>query len=385
MSLRGVVGPMLEALDDVPWGALGHAYGSAEDVPGLIRSIAFGDREAREAAWYKLYGNLWHQGTVYEASSRAVPFLLEIAAQSDAADLHEVIVYLACLARGSSYLDVHQHPSGLKTPDEKAQLTRELAWVRKVREEARKGLPLFIHLLDHHDPRVRSAACHMLACFPEDSSTIAAHLCRLFERGDADAGSRAACVLAIGEIGRGAATCPQQVRDALGDTEPPAVRAIATVTAALFERADASDALRADVGELAADFTSFEAVLDLFPWDAGNPEEYLLPALVAIGAGDGKPIELLVGALRHADPVMSQYYVDFLCGVAFQSEKAPGSPTPLTSHQNRALTAIAQSDVFWRWAAGSGLFMAAETLKGYDLPTTREALCAYLRRNAPSE
>src|SRR5262249_48116429 len=126
---------MLEALDGVPWAALSHAYGSAEDVPDLIRSIAFGDREAREAAWYELYGNLWHQGTVYEASSRAVPFLLEIAAQSDTADLHEVIVYLACLARGSSYLDVHQHlihPSGLTTTDEKAQLTRELDWVRKV-------------------------------------------------------------------------------------------------------------------------------------------------------------------------------------------------------------------------------------------------------------
>jgi hypothetical protein len=207
---------MLEALDDVPWAALSHAYGSAEDVPGLIRSIAFGDREAREAAWNELYGNLWHQGTVYEASSRAVPFLLEIADQSDTPDLHEVIVYLACLARGSSYLDVHQHliyPSGLTTLDEKAQLTRELEWVRRVREEARKGLPLFVHLLDHHDPRVRSAACHMLGCLPEDSSTIAPHLHRLFERGDADAGSRAACVLAIGEIGRVDATCPQQVRD----------------------------------------------------------------------------------------------------------------------------------------------------------------------------
>jgi hypothetical protein len=378
---------MLEALDGVPWAALSHAYGSAEDVPDLIRSIAFGDREAREAAWYELYGNLWHQGTVYEASSRAVPFLLEIAAQSDTADLHEVIVYLACLARGSSYLDVHQHlihPSGLTTTDEKAQLTRELEWVRKVREAARKGLPLFVHLLDHHDPRVRSAACYMLACFPEDSATIAPHLHRLFERGDADAGSRAACVLAIGEICRAAATCPQQVRDALGDAEPPAVRAIATITAALFERADASDALRADVGALAADFTGFEAVLHLFPWDAGNPEEYLLPALVAIGAGDGKPIELLAGALRHADPVMSQYYVDFLCGVAFQSEKAPDSPTALTSHQLRVLTEIARSDGFWRWAAGSGRYMAAETLKGYDLPTTREALWTYLQRNVAS-
>src|SRR5262245_25035590 len=379
---------MLEALDDAPWAALGHAYGSDEDVPDLIRSIAFGDREGREAAWHKLYGNLWHQGTVYEASSRAVPFFLEIAAQSDTPDLHEVIVYLACLARGSSYLDVHQdliYPSTEpKTPEVNTQITRELAWVRKVRAEARKGLPLFIHLLDHHDPRVRSAACHMLACFPEESSTIAPHLRRLFERGDGDARSRAACVLAIGAIGWAAGTCPQQVSDGLGDAEPAAVRAVATIMAALFERADASNELRAGVAELAADYTRFEAVLHLFPWDAGNPEEYLGPALVAVGAGDGKAIDLLADALRRADPVMSQYYVDFLCGVAFQSEKAPDAPAALTSHQLRALTEIARSDAFWRWAAGSGRLLAAETLKGYALPMTREALWAYLQRNVPS-
>jgi hypothetical protein len=379
---------MLEALDDVPWAALSHAYGSAEDVPDLIRSIASGDRERREAAWYELYGNLWHQGTVYEASSRAVPFFLEIAAQTDTPDLHEVIVYLACLARGSSYLDVHRHliyPStDQNIPEVKTQIARELEWVRNVREEACKGLPLFNRLLDHHDPRVRSAACHMLTCFPEKSPTIAPHLRRLFERGDEDAGARAACVHAIGAIGWPAGTCPEQVRDALDDAEPPAVRAVATIMAALFERADASNELRADVAELAADYTRFEGVLRLFPWDAGNPEEYLGPALVAIGAGDGKAIELLADALRRADPVMSQYYVDFLCGVAFQSEKASDAPAALTSHQLRALTEIARSDAFWRWAAGSGRYLAAETLKGYDLPMTREALWTYLQRNVPS-
>jgi hypothetical protein len=380
---------MLEALDDVPWAALSHAYGSAEDIPHLIRSVAFGDRKAREVAWDELYGNLWHQGTVYEASSRAVPFFLEIAAKRDAPDLHEVIVYLACLARGSSYLDVHQHlvhPSVEATPPQvKKQIAQELEWVRNVREEARKGLPLFVRLLDHRDPRVRSAACHMLACFPEESSTIGPHLRRRFERGDKDAGSRAACILAIGEIRRTDATCPEEVSNALDDAEPPAVRAVATIVAALFERADASNTLRANVAEQAANFTRFEAVLRLFPWDAGNPEDYLGPALVAIGAGDGRPVELLADALGRADPVMSQYYVEFLCGIAFQREKAPESPLALSSNQRRALTEIARSDAFWRWAAGSGRSMAAEALKGYDLPVTREALWAYLQLSAPSD
>ena len=122
---------MLEALDDVPWAALSHAYGSAEDVPDLIRSIASGDRERREAAWYELYGNLWHQGTVYEASSRAVPFFLEIAAQADTPDLHEVIVYLACLARDSSYLDVHRLSMSIGTSSIRPQIRTFLRLRRK--------------------------------------------------------------------------------------------------------------------------------------------------------------------------------------------------------------------------------------------------------------
>jgi len=379
---------MLEALDDVPWTALTHAYGSAEDVPRLIRSVAFGDRRARKAAWGALYGNLWHQGTVYEASSRAVPFFLEIAAKGNVPDLHEVIVYLAHLARGSSYLDVHQHllhSVDPTSPQVKKQLAQELEWVRNVREEARKGIPLFIHLLDHLDSRVRSAACHVLACFPEERSTIRPYLRQRFERGDEDAVARAASVLAIGEIDRGDPPCPEEVRKSLNDAEPPAVRAVATIIAAVFERADASSALRANVAELAADYDGFGAILGLFPWDPGNPEEYLGPALVAVGAGDGRPVELLADALRRADPIMSQYHVEFLCGVTFQGEKAPDSAAALNSHQRRALTEIARSDAFWRWAAGSGHYTAAETFKGYDLPTTRQALWAYLQRNVLSD
>ena len=34
---------MLKKLDSIDWGSLTHAYGSAEDVPCLLRAIAFGE------------------------------------------------------------------------------------------------------------------------------------------------------------------------------------------------------------------------------------------------------------------------------------------------------------------------------------------------------
>ena len=68
----------LNGLDDVPWSALTHAYGSAADVPALIRSLASSDDVERRDAYDELYTNIWHQGTVYEATIHVLPFLVEL-------------------------------------------------------------------------------------------------------------------------------------------------------------------------------------------------------------------------------------------------------------------------------------------------------------------
>jgi hypothetical protein len=79
MSAVGDTG-VLDGLAEIPWLDLAHAYGSAEDVPGLLRAIASGDAEAASNAVHELFGNIWHQGTVYAATEYAVPFLARMAA-----------------------------------------------------------------------------------------------------------------------------------------------------------------------------------------------------------------------------------------------------------------------------------------------------------------
>src|SRR5215469_17989182 len=100
---------MLEGLDKINWSKLAHAYGTAEDVPVLLRQLASPDAEERESAIYDLHGNIWHQGTIYEATAAAVPFLIELLSVPNPADKHEILVYLSDLANGTSYCDVHQH------------------------------------------------------------------------------------------------------------------------------------------------------------------------------------------------------------------------------------------------------------------------------------
>ncbi|MEV0777394.1 hypothetical protein [Streptomyces sp. NPDC050428] len=67
-------------LDAQPWAEREHAYGSAEDVPDQLRALASDDAETAEEALYELYGNIIHQGSVYEATAHAVPYPARLAA-----------------------------------------------------------------------------------------------------------------------------------------------------------------------------------------------------------------------------------------------------------------------------------------------------------------
>ncbi len=89
----------LAGLGDVPWHDLTHAYGSADDVPVLLRRLQ-GDGRERDEARYALRGNIWHQGTTYDATAFAVPFLARLAA-ADASLAPELLFDLGAIAEGA--------------------------------------------------------------------------------------------------------------------------------------------------------------------------------------------------------------------------------------------------------------------------------------------
>ena len=101
---------MLDKLDQVDWKQLTHAYGAAEDVPALIRALMSQDKSKRAEAIYELFGNIWHQGTVYEATAYAVPFLIELLDSPNTPDRSSVACLLTSIADGSGYLEVHARP-----------------------------------------------------------------------------------------------------------------------------------------------------------------------------------------------------------------------------------------------------------------------------------
>ena len=129
---------MLDRLDSIPWQHLHHAYGSAEDVPGLLRALTKSGKQ-QEDALGELFGNIWHQGTVYEASPYAVPFLVELAAEPSLTLRGEILGLIGALANGNSYLAVHAQPGFIwgeplrQQPDFDERLENELQNVRSTR------------------------------------------------------------------------------------------------------------------------------------------------------------------------------------------------------------------------------------------------------------
>src|SRR5687767_5066378 len=91
---------MLDKLDSIEWARLQHAYGAAVDVPQLLRDLLVASK--REAAIDTLWGNVFHQGSVWQVSAKVVPFLLEILDEGPAdPDLQRFLLdYLHHLALG---------------------------------------------------------------------------------------------------------------------------------------------------------------------------------------------------------------------------------------------------------------------------------------------
>ena len=94
-------------LNDVRWGELTHAYGSAIDTPPFLRMLETNPNQPDDSTddnpWLNLWISICHQGTPYSASYAAVPHLVRIAAL--AADPLPVgyLILPACIVRGRVY------------------------------------------------------------------------------------------------------------------------------------------------------------------------------------------------------------------------------------------------------------------------------------------
>ena len=136
---------MLEKLDEIGWSSLQHAYGEASDVPGQIRALISDDETERNKAFYELCGNIYHQGTLYEATVSAIPFLLEIYNFQKAPNHEQIVLLVALIASGKGCYS-------------------KLGITESIRKLIRPYLPSLISYLRHEESHLRQAS--FLALIP---------------------------------------------------------------------------------------------------------------------------------------------------------------------------------------------------------------------------
>ncbi|WP_157739979.1 hypothetical protein [Micromonospora narathiwatensis] len=395
-------------LDSIDWASLTHAYGSAEDVPGLIRDLRSSDAEVRSAAMYELYGNIYHQGTRYEASAYAVPFLLELLADPATPARHEVIQLLSCLAVGYTPYDIpaggfpiaeirndlaqvpeetwrrwsqamkdwyevvstgQRRPLPLTKPERRLLETRHAL---AAYDAVRAGVPLLLSCLADPDAEVVGEAIHALAWFSEEMTSIRPRLLDIASDDQRPAQTVGAALVALGLVG-GALTQP--VADLLdrnlAGTDPD-LRWAAAVAWAQLAGEEVPEAAIAELRGWAAAVRQQDTGQTI--WEA-SPSYVALDVLDAFAAPVAAQVRSdLVAAVLAEQPTSNWHnHFNVVLGYAFprmESDHGRGFEE-LTAAQRAAVAWLIDNPHVFGSSGPQG------PLRQHGLPTTHEALRAY--------
>jgi len=83
---------------NIDWASLKHAYGPANDIPGLLAAAAADPRPGHKPGpWFDLWSALCHQGDAYSASLAAVPLLVRLAPSQLAARRYDAVLLAASI------------------------------------------------------------------------------------------------------------------------------------------------------------------------------------------------------------------------------------------------------------------------------------------------
>jgi hypothetical protein len=380
---------MRDELDTIPWATFHHAYGTAEDVPDLIRALASPDPETRDETLETLFGNIWHQGTVYEASAYAVPFLIDLVADPTIQAKADILNLLHALSEGASSMAVHANPEhdvharwrsdlAAQGRDVAAEIAKELGWVRAARDAVVTGYAIYLVLLESGDRDSRLFATGLLARCSEYTSAIVPVLRQRLHQ-EPDSQVQAGIVLACDALLPATAEAEEFFAAILTTAPAPALRFTAGLS--LLHRAQDRapeaamhmllDALRATdvpwtLAERDAHMAREQTYYPGFPWPE-TVSSAAIRGLMALGPARGVPAfcQALGGVqdprtahdLAKAVLQLALGFIPLDARSSIHSQEAityerlPADPgtlsLPLHAHQKMAVAAVAASERYW--------------------------------------
>lgn len=414
---------MLEQLSSITWSDLSHAYGSAADVPQLLRDLASPDEQIRGSALGTLYTNIYHQGTVYQASAYAVPFLLELMREETVPEREELLVLLAHLAQGNAYHRQHWHfysEERKQDPALLAELEEGVFWVEQTCEAVSAGLPLYCSLLDDPSPKLRMAVLRVLGSLPREAAQIISLLVERFSV-EPDQRVQACLLFTLGRLLARQEEAPPKawhlLEQGLDEGHTDLVR-LAAAMALVWTRRPAVPPSAYDL--LLPRIQYPDPLDDLYtelPWAESRlvfdviRSFYALPSSVSV-----RLVPSLIQVLESLDQreergefklhgMIAGELADLLLRLAFDANESSPTKTwrrtDLSDMQTTLLYALLQSDAVWRWDVGKGYSMTSRprgenqheilvevmlyALQKRGLPGTRQELRTFLGEQPQDE
>jgi hypothetical protein len=397
---------VLEGIDEIDWRGLRDAYGPASDVPRYIRELAASDTADWNGPVENLYTHICHQGTVYEATAFAVPYLIELLTHPEIKPRHWILYLLGDIARGHSYAyepeadsDPRAEAIDQREPPRLAR-ERERDWVKQARAAVVAGFDQYMSLLDDHDWLVRLTAPDPLVVCDEHSSEIVAALRRVVQN-DPDPRVRASALLGWGTLSKADRSYFQQCKHLLESAESDFVRLAAAMALTQFFGTEVSRAPIAVICEAILNAPAFKPLYEWLPWDdfrePGRCLQAASPALARYAAS------LLVDGLKQIPLSDASIVLMNLLNLFFEDPRFRRlEPASLNEERRGVLTEILSIDRLWETARPARILSVdglpddvqqlfpqlfrqdrarypARLLSEYGLPDQRDTLEAFLR------
>src|SRR5258708_1756844 len=344
----GVKVPILESPDRIDVQEPKQAHSEAIEQSPL--NTAQVDDETLEALYY----NIWHQGTTGRDTASAVRCLIERLQDDSIQDKDELLLLLAYIARGNSYMDTQQPLAQGAVARERREHTdrfvQEGDCAQNAYEAVREGVEVYLDLLKHGEAAIRTCAAYTLACFKEYAAAIIPVL-HVYIATEEDELARSSMLLSLGALSARYDLASQQLL--LEVIKGEASDLVKLAAALALARLDCYDTPPEAIRVLGDRLIETEPSADLYlelPWADNGIVEDISHAFYDLGpCAASIAIPMLIGALGTTTAHSSLRIVDALLHLAFNGERISTditSPT-LTSEQRLVLTTIANSNSAW--------------------------------------
>ncbi len=385
-------GSMFDRLDTIDWSRLETAYETAEAIPAALRDLTSPNEEVRAAAWQTLWSELEHQGTVYQATAYAAPFLVAWMPEAQGEEQCALITFLAMLARGNSYKRQHLNLTDeqrKQDPGFQQEMAEEIKWVELTHQAVRDGMDLYLSFLDDQNLQLCMVTTYLLASFKEDQARLTPPL-QAYLMQETDERMIACLLLSLGQLLPATGDSSALLMRYLTSGDTPLVRFCAAMALTFLLKEAIPEEVVLVFFSVLIDPVSLEAAYDELPWTWADSTVPLHTLDFLRWLTSSRHRDFIIGRLVELLPTLDEIAVgevaDHLLHDAFHWDQFGLLPQVarenLNAEQRAVLHAIAARDHLWVVERESPDLLIWSGIRRdlllLNLPTTQQDLLAFL-------